>query len=228
MNDWWNYLVHSEVGGERKNHKYYARVVVGTDKHGRVQYRYFYDAREYGAYKTRKQNADKNHKIFSEDPKELKKVKGRTNIITGWGNTGLPNSSDLKKIKDYKPSKMNGKTSTLKNGVHGFDETFTFSDGTQYRTSMRAVSVKTVKNKKSKKNGKSIYQRGKDVVSKLFHSETKITMLRDMDGKSTRKYVSGKKKGKSFISSLFSDNPKITMLKDMDGKSVKKYIAGKN
>lgn len=41
MNDWWNYLVHSEVGGERKNHKYYARVVVGTDKHGRVQYRYF-------------------------------------------------------------------------------------------------------------------------------------------------------------------------------------------
>lgn len=122
---------------------------------------------------------------------------------------------------------MNGKTSTLKNGVHGFDETFTFSDGTQYRTSMRAVSVKTVKNKKSKKNGKSIYQRGKDVVSKLFHSETKITMLRDMDGKSTRKYVSGKKKGKSFISSLFGDNPKITMLKDMDGKSVKKYIAGK-
>lgn len=31
MNDWWNYLAHSEVGGERKDHKYYARVVVGTD-----------------------------------------------------------------------------------------------------------------------------------------------------------------------------------------------------
>ena len=71
MNDWWNYLAHSEVGGERKDHKYYARVVVGTDKRGLVQYRYFCDAREYGAYKTRKQNADKNHKIFSKDPKEI-------------------------------------------------------------------------------------------------------------------------------------------------------------
>lgn len=130
MNDWWNYLAHSEVGGERKDHKYYARVVVGTDKRGLVQYRYFYDAREYGAYKTRKQNADKNHKIFSKDPKELKKVKGRTNIITGWGNTGLPSSSNLKKIKGYEPSKLNGKTSTLKNGVHGFDKIFTFIDGT--------------------------------------------------------------------------------------------------
>ena len=192
MNDWWNYLAHSEVGGERKDHKYYARVVVGTDKRGLVQYRYFYDAREYGAYKTRKQNADKNHKIFSKDPKELKKVKGRTNIIIGWGNTGLPSSSNLKKIKGYEPSKLNGKTSTLKNGVHGFDKIFTFIDGTQHRTSMRVVSVKMVKNKKSKKSGKSIYQRGKDAVSKLFHHETKSTTLRDMDGKSTKKYVAGK------------------------------------
>lgn len=65
-------------------------------------------------------------------------------------------------------------------------------------------------------------------MSGLVTHNTKITMLRDMDGKSTSKYISGKKKGKSFISSLFGDNPKITMLKDMDGKSVKKYIAGKN
>lgn len=64
-------------------------------------------------------------------------------------------------------------------------------------------------------------------MSGLVTHNTKITMLSDMDGKSTKKYVSGKKKGKSFISSLFGDNPKITMLKDMDGKSVKKYIAGK-
>lgn len=78
MNDWWDYLAHSEVGGERKNHKYYARAVIGTDKHGRVQYRYFYDAREYGAWKTRKQQG-------KADDVSSQKKKGYTNIITGWG-----------------------------------------------------------------------------------------------------------------------------------------------
>lgn len=34
MNDYWNYLAHGELGKERKGHKYYARVVVGTDKRG--------------------------------------------------------------------------------------------------------------------------------------------------------------------------------------------------
>lgn len=81
--------------------------------------------------------------------------------------------------------------------------------------------------RKAKQRIKTAVEKGKKFVSGLVTHNTKITMLRDMDGKSTRKYVSGKKKGKSFISSLFSDNPKITMLKDMDGKSVKKYIAGK-
>lgn len=91
--------------------------------------------------------------------------------------------------------------------------------------------AKTVKDhpnlRKAKQRIKTAVEKGKKFVSGLVTHNTKITMLRDMDGKSTRKYVSGKKKGKSFISSLFGDNPKITMLKDMDGKSVKKYIAGK-
>ena len=54
MNDYWNYLAHGELGKERKGHKYYARIAVGKNRLGYTQYRYFYDAREYGAYMTRK------------------------------------------------------------------------------------------------------------------------------------------------------------------------------
>lgn len=189
MNDWWNYLAHSEVGGERKGHKYYARVVAGTDRFGRVRYRYFYDAREYGAYKTRKQQAaNRPGKMSDEQTTETKKANGRTNIITGWGNTGLPSKSDMKEIKKTKPTKLNGKTSTLANGVRGFDRTITFFRGATKRTSMRTVSVKTVKNKKSKK-GKSIYQRGKDAVARLITHNTNITFLDEMSKKDRAKVV---------------------------------------
>lgn len=170
MNDWWAYLAHSELGGERKNHKYYARVVAGTDKRGRTLYRYFYDAREYGAYKTRKQQAANRPRKMSDDaPVETKKTKGRTNIITGWGNTGLPSKADMKEIKKTKPSKLNGKKSTRAKGVRGFNRTITYFMGPTDRTSMRTVSVKTVKKRKPKRKRKSIRQYGKDMVSKLLH-----------------------------------------------------------
>lgn len=84
-NNYWDYLAHSQTGQERKGHKYYAREIVGTDRHGRIQYRYFYDAREYGAYKTKKQQAaNRPGKMSDEAPVESKKIKGRTNFITGW------------------------------------------------------------------------------------------------------------------------------------------------
>ncbi len=89
MNDYWEYLAHGQEGQERKGHKDYARIITGTDKHGRIQYRYFYDAREYGAYKTQKQQADKNRKVFSDESVQ-KKTKGRTNIITGWATPACP------------------------------------------------------------------------------------------------------------------------------------------
>lgn len=53
MNDYLDYLEHSQLGKERKGHKYYVRVPVGKNKLGFTQYRYFYDAREYGAYMQR-------------------------------------------------------------------------------------------------------------------------------------------------------------------------------
>lgn len=51
--DYWNYLAHSRQGAERDNHRYYARELVGN-KGGKNQYRYFYTAEEYSAYKNNK------------------------------------------------------------------------------------------------------------------------------------------------------------------------------
>ena len=210
MNDYWNYLAHGDLGKERKGHKYYARVAVGRNKLGFTQYRYFYDAREYGAYMTRQK-----HNRYS--PK-FEGKKNTTYFVTGKGTSMVDGGTANKDIQRAK-------------GL-GVYTTHYLSNEKRTPTGATATSeAKTVKDhpnlRKAKQHIKTAVEKGKKFVSGLVTHNTKITMLRDMDGKSTRKYVSGKKKGKSFISSLFGDNPKITMLKDMDGKSVKKYIAGK-
>lgn len=91
MNDYWDYLEHGLKGKERKGHKYYARVPVGTNKLGFTQYRYFYDPREYGAYMSRK-NQDKTARI--ESPYKKKDTK-TTYYVTGTGNT----MTDQKKVQ---------------------------------------------------------------------------------------------------------------------------------
>lgn len=210
MNDYWNYLAHGDLGKERKGHKYYARVAVGRNKLGFTQYRYFYDAREYGAYMTRQKNNRYSPKFEGK--------KNTTYFVTGKGTSMVDGGTANKDIQRAKGL-----------GVYA---THYLSNEKGTPTGATATSeAKTVKDhpnlRKAKQRIKTAVEKGKKFVSGLVTHNTKITMLRDMDGKSTSKYVSGKKKGKSFISSLFGDNPKITMLKDMDGKSVKKYIAGK-
>lgn len=210
MNDYWNYLAHGDLGKERKGHKYYARVAVGRNKLGFTQYRYFYDAREYGAYMTRQKNNRYSPKFEGK--------KNTTYFVTGKGTSMVDGGTANKDIQRAK----------------GLGVYTTHYLSNEKRTPTRATATseaKTVKDhpnlRKAKQRIQTTAKKGKKFVSGLVTHNTKITMLSDMDGKSTKKYVSGKKKGKSFISSLFGDNPKITMLKDMDGKSVKKYIAGK-
>lgn len=210
MNDYWNYLAHGDLGKERKGHKYYARVAVGRNKLGFTQYRYFYDAREYGAYMTRQKNNRYSPKFEGK--------KNTTYFVTGKGTSMVDGGTANKDIQRAK-------------GL-GVYTTHYLSNEKGAPTGATATSeAKTVKDhpnlRKAKQRIQTAVKKSKKFVSGLVTDNTKITMLSDMDGKSTKKYVSGKKKGKSFISSLFGDNPKITMLKDMDGKSVKKYIAGK-
>nr|DAH17255.1 MAG TPA: hypothetical protein [Caudoviricetes sp.] len=59
QNDWWSYLAHGQ-DGSWANHKYYARVAVGTSG-GHVQYRYFYSKDEYGAYQKNKAGTRKTY-----------------------------------------------------------------------------------------------------------------------------------------------------------------------
>ena len=64
--DYWNYLAHSQQGAERDNHRYYARELVGN-KGGKNQYRYFYTAEEYSAYKNNK--GTPGHSTYAETGK---------------------------------------------------------------------------------------------------------------------------------------------------------------
>ena len=100
MNDYWNYLAHGDLGKERKGHKYYARVAVGRNKLGFTQYRYFYDAREYGAYMTRQKNNRYSPKLDGK--------KNTTYFVTGKGTsmvdggTAIPLTISLTK-KELRP-----------------------------------------------------------------------------------------------------------------------------
>lgn len=94
MNDWWDYLEHGQEGHERKGHKYYARVPVGKNKLGFTKYRYFYDAREYGAYMTNQKNG--------KGDLQTQKTKGYTTYVTGRGSQMLPSSiakEDMEKLR---------------------------------------------------------------------------------------------------------------------------------
>lgn len=108
MNDYWDYLEHGLLGKEQKGHKYYARVPVGKNKLGFTQYRYFYDAREYGAYMTRlndpknqnwiparkNENGEQVYMLNVKNPPAKKK--GTTTYATG--SDRLPSSKDA---QDY-------------------------------------------------------------------------------------------------------------------------------
>ena len=183
---------------ERKGHKYYARVAVGRNKLGFTQYRYFYDAREYGAYMTRQKNNRYSPKFEGK--------KNTTYFVTGKGTSMVDGGTANKDIQRAK----------------GLGVYTTHYLSNEKRTPTGATATSEAKTVKDHPNLRKAKQRIKNAVEKV-----KKFVSRDMDGKSTRKYVSGKKKGKSFISSLFGDNPKITMLKDMDGKSTRKYVSGK-
>lgn len=51
--DYWKFMEHGlfEKGSARKNHKYYQRVEVGTDRNGNTEYYYFYSKEAYDNYR---------------------------------------------------------------------------------------------------------------------------------------------------------------------------------
>lgn len=167
QNDWWDYLAHSEVGGERKNHKYYARIVLGTDKHGNVQYRYFYDAREYGAYKTRRQKSGGTDSIGPfGGTKNVPKKTGRTTFVTGWSNNGkMPTKNQMERISGWKATRLKDGQSSLGNKVSGFNVSVDMGGKrADTKLAMRRVSAKTVRHKDTR----TLRQRGKDVIARLL------------------------------------------------------------
>lgn len=169
MNDWWDYLAHSQLGKEREGHKYYARVPDGTDRQGRIRYRYFYDAREYGAWKTRQQNKKSQTGHGPWEEKDTKKENGRTRIITGWSDDGkLPDKVQMEQVRSMTPTRLGRNQTSLKKGVRGIDTPVKTMFGQMKqgtKSSVRTISVSTVTNRKA------LAQRGKDMVAKLLKRE---------------------------------------------------------
>lgn len=181
MNDWWDYLEHSELGKERKGHKYYTRVRTGTNKLGFPQYRYFYDAREYGAYMTRQNKNFQNIKNNGLQTKgrvglqeqDRKPDDGKhTNYVTGHG----PMTSMKYAQADIKKSKETG-IDTLR--IH--DETkVEYSNANKWKgkktsyytgssasaTTKRIHDNKTVR--KAKRNVQAAAKKGKAKVASLL------------------------------------------------------------
>ena len=167
MNDWWDYLEHGQLGEERKGHKYYARVAVGKNKFGFTQYRYFYDAREYGAYMSRKNGKAEFTKNNGGQPSDFgsvhyragKKHNGKTTYyVTG---TGPMLKSKLARA-DMDRSKRTGEDTVHvrsdKNGA--------------YIGASASASAKTVKDhkklRKAKRDVQAAAKKGKEKVASLL------------------------------------------------------------
>lgn len=107
--DYWEYLVHSQQGTERDNHRYYARELVGN-KGGKNVYRYFYTAEEYASYRRSKgshagvatnektsllDKARKSHSANRWRPSEMLVING------SHATTTYKNSAGKKRTTDY-------------------------------------------------------------------------------------------------------------------------------
>lgn len=164
MNDWRDYLEHSQLGKEREGHKYYARVADGTDRLGRIRYRYFYDAREYGAYMTnQKQSGSTGNGIRKNGEKRS------TYYITGRGSAMIPGSAAQEYLHEARTNHRYGYgrlTTVNKDGK---------ATSGQFYTG-RAQTVRDHKTlRKVKHNVKAVAKRGKaKVASLLQHAAKKL------------------------------------------------------
>lgn len=180
MNDWWNYLEHSGFGKERKGHKYYARVRTGTNKLGFPQHRYFYDAREYGAYMTRQngtlqfiKNNGKGNGGSPNDRKGRGKDDGKhTTYVTGVGTmTGMQYAqADIEKSKKkgIDTLRIHDKTQVEYRDANDWTgkKTSYLTGASASATSKRIHDNKTVR--KAKRNLKNAAKKGKAKVASLL------------------------------------------------------------
>ena len=65
--DWWNYIAHAQKAQERPDHKYIARVEVGT-RRGKILYRYFYTMDQYKRYLSGKEKGVKTELEKRQNP----------------------------------------------------------------------------------------------------------------------------------------------------------------
>lgn len=100
MNDWWDYLEHSQKGQERKGHKYYARVAVGTDKFGRTKYRYFYSDSEWKAYKAGGTGSNKTAVDRQMNRLKIasKNMMYGNSLVTSYGTSQIPKDGSKWKV----------------------------------------------------------------------------------------------------------------------------------
>lgn len=162
MNDYWNYLKHGLKGKEQKGHKYYARVPVGTNKLGFTQYRYFYDAREYGAYMTNKQNG--NNK--ADNPRNTGN-KRATYYVSGKGTAMMPSNAAHEYTTEARTNNRYGYGKLETDGKNGETASGQFFTG----------RAKTVRDHKTLRNLKHaperIARKGKAKIETLIRNAKK-------------------------------------------------------
>lgn len=97
--DYWKFMEHGlfEKGSARKNHKYYQRVEVGTDRNGNTEYYYFYSKEAYDNYRRSRaisRGEDTDRKPTCAQQKEWDKQKtlnGKARLTGAYRRERHPN-----------------------------------------------------------------------------------------------------------------------------------------
>lgn len=99
IGDWWDYIAHAQKSQERSDHKYIARVEVGT-RRGKILYRYFYTIDQYKRYLSGKEKGTKSELEKRQSPLHNLKRLGQQfgNLLKDYDKAN--NESNLKNRRD--------------------------------------------------------------------------------------------------------------------------------
>lgn len=183
MNDYWDYLEHGLLGKEQKDHKYYARIPVGKNKLGFTQYRYFYDAREYGAYVQSVKDKSAYSK-FNNGNTNYKGImpKTHTGYYTGKGKN-LPTAEVREELVDRRNNNHNHDTGTTR--VNGEDYDLWYS---------KRVKDKKIKAERSKNDRDAYIENVKTTASSIKKGVQAKTKKVINKGKKTVKFLLSEKR----------------------------------
>ncbi len=224
QNDWWKYLAHSHQGAQKADHKYYARVLIGTSG-GQTQYRYFYSKDEYAAYlksKSGRKTYAETGNVNTVRSGTVKQEPTPAKPATGWQDKKRAEADKAARIRTGK-KRLTGKHGTrmMDNGrtIYYAEQQYVDIDGkTKLRDKLidrdeydKMRTTDRARNKRLDMTDKEVKERSK-AARKRYKKKTRLGRMKRSAQKAaldmTRPARKAAAKGAAYVEKLLGRNKK--------------------